>query len=89
MSAGPDSSTDPMIVYVRLLDEGTEVFRPTKGEVLGHGRVRLLATDDYDATDEHWEFLPGAIVFCEDRTLDGDRVKVACAISDVGSQSKT
>ena len=51
-------------VYVRLLDEGTDVFRPTQAEFAQEGMYRLLATPDYDPVDEHWEFLPCSIVKC-------------------------
>jgi hypothetical protein len=49
-------------IYVRLLGEGTDCSRPTHGVVLGNGLFKMLATDNYDPDDEHWEFLPGSIV---------------------------
>jgi hypothetical protein len=39
-------------VYVRLLNEGTEVMRPTQATDLNNGGFRLAATPDYDPTDE-------------------------------------
>jgi hypothetical protein len=60
-------------IYVRLLDEGTDVSRPTKGIVLGNGLFKLLPTDNYDPDDEHWEFLPGSTVRTKE-VLDGDRI---------------
>ena len=60
-------------VYVRLLDEGTDVFRPTKAERINEGMYRLLPTADYDAEDEHWEFLPGEVVTCQATNLQGAR----------------
>jgi hypothetical protein len=60
-------------IYVRLLDEGTDVSRPTKGIVLGNGLFKLLPTDNYDPDDEHWEFLPGSTVRAKE-VLDGDRI---------------
>ena len=48
--------------HVRLLEEGTDCSRPTQGVVLGKGLFKLLPTNDYDAGDERWEFLPGSIV---------------------------
>jgi len=47
-------------IYVRLLGEGTDCSRPTHGVVLGNGLFKMLATDNYDPDDEHWEFLPGS-----------------------------
>lgn len=58
-------------VYVRLLDEGTDVFRPTQAENVHEGAYRLLPMQDYDPDDEHWEFLPGQMVICELVTLHG------------------
>jgi hypothetical protein len=52
-------------IYVRLLGEGTEVFRPTKGVDLGGGVFIVLPTADYDSIDETWEFPPGSRVHCE------------------------
>ena len=49
-------------IYIRLLDEGTEVFRPTEALDLGDGLFRVLPTADYDSEDETWEFPPGSVV---------------------------
>lgn len=77
MSAAKDSSTNMLQVYVRLLNEGTDVFRPTSGTVAGKNLVQLLPTANYDATDEEWEFTPGAVVEYEQRTIEGKDVLVA------------
>jgi hypothetical protein len=50
------------MIYVRLLNEGTEVSRPTQAEDLGNGFFKLLPTSDYNPEDEAWEFLPGSVV---------------------------
>lgn len=66
------------IIYVELLDEGSPVMRPTKGEEVGSGIYRLLPTIDYDPDDEHWEFLPGSIVRGFPKKLQtGEEVLVA------------
>lgn len=54
-------------VHVRLLDEGTDVSRPTEALDLGEGMFELLATPDYDSEAETWEFPPGSLVRCEKR----------------------
>lgn len=64
-------------IYIRLLDEGTEVFRPTSAEPLGQGVFKVLPTLDYDPHEEKWEFTPGSLVECEKRKLEGDEVLVA------------
>ncbi|SFW11659.1 hypothetical protein SAMN05216414_101291 [Nitrosovibrio sp. Nv17] len=67
-------------VYVRLLDEGTDVFRPTEAERTSDGFYRLFPTSDYDPGDEHWEFLPGELVKCEFVKLHGGERLVAVAL---------
>jgi hypothetical protein len=52
-------------VYVRLLNEGTDVSRPTEALDLGNGLFELLPTSDYDPENETWEFPPGSLVLCE------------------------
>jgi hypothetical protein len=66
MSAGLDSFTK-VTVYVRLLEEGTSVWRPTEAVQLANGLYELLPTPDYDPEDEKWEFPPGSIVRVEKR----------------------
>ncbi len=56
---------EKVTVYVRMLDEGTDVFRPTQAERLSTGAYRLLPTPDYDPDDENWEFMPHETVRCE------------------------
>ena len=51
-------------VFVQLLNEGTEVYRPTKGVLLAPDVVRLLETPGYDPELEEWEFAPGSAVGC-------------------------
>lgn len=68
-------------VYVRLLDEGTDVFRPTEAEQRPDGNYKLLPTRDYDPDDEHWEFLPGQVVRCERTKLHGGERLVAIALA--------
>jgi hypothetical protein len=53
------------IIYVALLNEGTDVWRPTTGEKIGDDVFKILATPDYDPDDEQWEFLPDTIVKCK------------------------
>ena len=52
-------------LYVRLLDEGTEVFRPTRALKLGGGLFKLVASSNYDPARETWEHSPGATVRVE------------------------
>jgi hypothetical protein len=54
-------------IHVRLLQEGTEVSRPTQAAEIDGGLFQILATPDYDPHDEEWEFPPGSVVRCESR----------------------
>ena len=54
-------------VYVELLEEGTDTWRPTQAIPLGNNLYKLLPTPDYNPKDEIWQFLPGTVVRCVDR----------------------
>ena len=72
MSAETASSINTVDLYIPLLNEGTDVLRPTKGLLLESDVVQVLATTDYDPTNEEWEFPPGSKVRCTIETR-GDR----------------
>jgi hypothetical protein len=60
-------------IYVRLLNEGTDVYRPAVAHEIEHGIYEILPTADYDAADEEWEFPPESHVRIEKReSEDGD-----------------
>ena len=65
------------MIYIRLLDEGTDVFRPTTAESLASGAFKVMPTPNYDPQGEKWEFVPGSLVECEKRKLEGKEVLVA------------
>lgn len=58
-------------VYVKLLNEGSDAWRPTQAEVIKPKTYKLLPTENYDPEDEEWEFLPGTIVKCEKQIKSG------------------
>jgi hypothetical protein len=61
MSVEMDSATKRRVeIYVRLLEEGTDVSRLTQALDLGCGLFRLEATTNYDPEAETWEFVPGS-----------------------------
>jgi hypothetical protein len=64
-------------VYVKLLEEGTEVWRPAQAEPLGKMTARLLPAPNYEHQGERWEFPPGSTVKYERRMLSDERVFVA------------
>jgi hypothetical protein len=59
--------SEPVTIFVALLDEGTEAWRPVRARPLREvGLLRIMGVDA-DVSDETWEFPPGAIVRCEQR----------------------
>ena len=66
-----------MTVYIKLLNEGTPVFRPAQAERVDENTVKLLPVADYNQRDEEWEFPPGSIVRCESRVMNGENTLVA------------
>jgi hypothetical protein len=71
MSAQMGTSTETVVLYIPLLNEGTDVWRPTKGVVLGPDTVQVLATEDYDPNTEEWAFPPGSTVRCAKEVKSG------------------
>jgi hypothetical protein len=78
MLEGMGSGTKKSIeMHVRLLDEGTEVSRPTLALDLGNGLFRVEATADYDPQLETWEFVPGSVVASELRSDESGQYWIA------------
>ena len=77
MSEPMVSSTDQVVLYIPLLNEGTDVLRPTTGVLLGADIVQVLATPDYDPAIEEWAFAPGSKVRCLPEVRGGREVLVA------------
>ena len=56
-------------VYVALLNEGTDVWRPVEARSLGRNLFRLIGVDE-EVSDESWQFPIGAVVRCETKVFD-------------------
>lgn len=56
--------TNIVQIYIALLDEGVDVWRPVQAERLGNNTYRIL-DQPYDRSIESWQFEPGALVLCE------------------------
>lgn len=69
-------------VYVRLLNEGVEVFRPVPAKIVAPGVYVLEQPTSYDPEDECWEFKPGSRVVVEDRMLEGEMALVAARLHE-------
>ena len=79
MSVHQDTDTEA-VVYVRLLDEGTDVWRPVRATALPDGTFQLLEPSGYDPNAERWEFPPSTKVRCIARKFtDGSEGRVAVA----------
>ena len=51
-------------IYVRLLDEAVDVWRPVRAERIREGTFQI-SPQAYDRQIETWEFEPGETVVCE------------------------
>lgn len=70
-------STNKFIIYIKLLDENINVWRPTEGVLIGDSIFEILPTENYNPEDEHWEFLPGNTVRCVKEFHNGRKILVA------------
>ncbi len=70
-------STDVIPLHIPLLNEGTDVLRPTTGIFVAPDVVQVQATDDYDPDDEEWQFPPGSEVRCVAEFRGGVQILVA------------
>ena len=61
-------------IYVALLNEGTDCWRPVTAERVSEGLFQIV---DSQPEDEQWEFPPGQIVRCRERTFSDGRGLVA------------
>ena len=82
MSAETVSGTDAAgrgrveTIYVALLDEGLDVWRPVAARRLS-GDTFLILDQDYDREVEAWAFGPGTVVRCRRENRGGEPILVA------------
>jgi hypothetical protein len=74
-------------IYIPLLNEGVNVWRPTQAEALPDGSYRVLPVPDYDPNDEMWQFPPGSQVICEPRRLSNGSVLAAVRLANAGRRT--
>ncbi len=65
------------IIYVKLLDEGTIVYRPVPAIKAATNLFEIRGSEIYDPENEIWEFSPGTYVLVEEKNLSGKKVLVA------------
>jgi len=71
---------DTVTVFVALLDEGTEVWRPAQAERIDAAHFRLLGPVP---DDEVWAFSPGTIVRAVEKTFSGGTTALVAIASEV------
>jgi hypothetical protein len=64
-------------IFVSLLGEAVDVWRPVQAELL-HGNVYRIADQPYDRQVEKWQFEPGDLVVCE--LIDSSEGKILAAV---------
>lgn len=69
-------STEKMAqtIYMPLIDEGTDVWRPVQAEPVEGGLFRVLGEVP---EEEIWEFPPGTVVRCREQLFSGGRRSLA------------
>ena len=68
--------TSDVTIFVRLLDEGVQVWRPVAAMPRGRA-IYLIVEQPYDPSPETWEFSPGDVVSCDEVDLGEGPVLVA------------
>ena len=75
--------TEPVEIFVALLDEGVTCWRPVLAVPLGDAAFQIVS-DQTVPDDEKWAFAPGDSVTCEERTFsDGVRGLIAVRMRQV------
>ncbi len=64
-------------IFVKLLNEGTDVWRPVNAEEIGELTYRIIDDGSYDPDDEEWEFPPGSEVICQMQKKSRGNILVA------------
>lgn len=67
-------------IYVYLLHEGSDCWRPVDAEEVGPDEYRIVGMNR-DPDDECWEFETGDVVLCERRRLSEGRNTEECLVA--------
>lgn len=70
-------------IFVRLLNENIDVWRPVQAMSLGDNIFRIIE-QPYDRSNERWQFEPGAFVECRSTQLFDSMHLVAFKRADTG-----
>jgi len=75
---------EPVTIFVPLLNEGTEVWRPVQARPLGENFFRIIGVEA-DVSDETWQFASGTIVRCEPKRFSDGKVETtAVELAEAG-----
>ena len=64
-------------IYIKLLDEGTIVYRPVPAIETGKNIYLIKGYELHDPEDENWEFLPGTEVAVIEKKINENIVLIA------------
>jgi hypothetical protein len=70
--------SDPVQIFVKLLDEDVDVWRPVDAEHVD-GDLYRIADQDYDRETETWKFEPGELVVSQMIRSSGGQILAATA----------
>jgi len=65
------------IIYIELLNEGTNVWRPMEAQKIKENVYEIRFTPSHDPEDEELKYKVGEVVICERKKLSGEFVLVA------------
>jgi hypothetical protein len=74
-------------IYVALLEEGADIWRPVPALKIDRNTYVVLQPDDYSPDDEKWEFAPGSVVIVEQRTISDGTILAAVRRTSAGKLS--
>jgi hypothetical protein len=74
-------TTNKMIIFIPLLEEGVPVSRPTEAIRIEDMKFLVLPTANYDVDEEIWKFPPGTTVKCVSKNVDGKEILIAVGIA--------
>ncbi len=77
---------DSVQIFVYLLNEGIDVWRPVQAVALEGGLYKIVSKNP-DPDGEHWEFTTGDIVRCVEKTLTDIRTPGSCLVA-VGKEER-
>jgi hypothetical protein len=68
MAAGSVGMNEQVAIYICLLEEGTDSWRPVQAVPIENDTYRIIS-ENPDPEDERWQFTTGDLVRCIHKTL--------------------